>query len=69
MSGIRSAGSGDFQTIPKGLQECGYKLICNLYKSDNIPNDSIHENTESVPDEYVDQEWRIELSEKLKVIN
>lgn len=38
-------------------------------KSDNTPNDSIHENTESVPDEYADQDWRIELSEKLRVID
>lgn len=34
VSGIRSAGSGDFQTILKDLQECGYKLVCNLYKSE-----------------------------------
>lgn len=34
VSGIRSAGSGDFQTILKDLQESGYRLVCNLYKSE-----------------------------------
>lgn len=34
VSGIRSAGSGDFQIILKDLRESGYKLITNLYKAE-----------------------------------
>lgn len=34
VSGIRSAGSGDFQTILKDMQESGYKLTANLYKAE-----------------------------------
>ena len=34
VSGIRSAGSGDFQIILKDLEESGYKLNVNLYKSE-----------------------------------
>lgn len=34
VSGIRSAGSGDFQTILTDLRESGYKLNVNLYKSE-----------------------------------
>lgn len=34
VSGIRSAGSGDFQTILKDLRESGYKLNVNLYKAE-----------------------------------
>ena len=39
VSGIRSAGSGDFQTILQDLQDSGYKLVSNLYKSEqyNVP--------------------------------
>lgn len=34
MSGIRSAGSGDFQIILKDLRKSGYKLTTNLYKAE-----------------------------------
>ena len=34
VSGIRSAGSGDFQTILADLREAGYRLNVNLYKSE-----------------------------------
>ena len=34
VSGIRSAGTGDFQTILKDLRESGYKLTPNLYKAE-----------------------------------
>ena len=34
VSGIRSAGSGDFQIILKDLRESGYKLNVNLYKAE-----------------------------------
>lgn len=34
VSGIRSAGSGDFQTILKDMEDAGYKLVVNLYKSE-----------------------------------
>ena len=34
VSGIRSAGSGDFQTILADLREAGYKLNVNLYKAE-----------------------------------
>lgn len=35
VSGIRSAGSGDFQIILKDLKESGYKLTTNLYKAED----------------------------------
>lgn len=34
VSGIRSAGSGDFQIILKDLRESGYRIIVNLYKAE-----------------------------------
>lgn len=34
VSGIRSAGTGDFQTILRDLEESGYRLTCNLYKAE-----------------------------------
>lgn len=34
VSGIRSAGSGDFQTILKDLRESGYKITPHLYKAE-----------------------------------
>ena len=34
VSGIRSAGSGDFQVILKDLRDSGYKLTTNLYKAE-----------------------------------
>ena len=34
VSGIRSAGSGDFQIILNDLKDAGYKLNVNLYKSE-----------------------------------
>lgn len=34
VSGIRSAGSGDFQVILNDLKACGYRLTVNLYKSE-----------------------------------
>lgn len=34
VSGIRSAGSGDFKTILSDLQDAGYKLVSNLYKAE-----------------------------------
>lgn len=34
VSGIRSAGSGDFQVILKDMRESGYKLNVNLYKAE-----------------------------------
>lgn len=34
VSGIRSAGSGDFQTILKDMRESGYELTPNLYKAE-----------------------------------
>ncbi len=34
VSGIRSAGSNDFQTILKDMRESGYKLVTNLYKAE-----------------------------------
>lgn len=34
VSGIRSAGSGDFQTIINDLRDCGYRLTVNLYKAE-----------------------------------
>lgn len=34
VSGIRSAGSGDFQTILNDMREAGYKLTVNLYKAE-----------------------------------
>lgn len=35
VSGIRSAGSGDFQTILEDLRESGYRLTTNLYKAED----------------------------------
>lgn len=34
VSGIRSAGSGDFQTILRDLRESGYKITPHLYKAE-----------------------------------
>ena len=34
VSGIRSAGSGDFQVILKDMRESGYNLTVNLYKAE-----------------------------------
>ena len=34
VSGIRSAGSGDFQVILNDMKEAGYKLNVNLYKAE-----------------------------------
>ncbi len=34
VSGIRSAGSGDFQIILNDLRESGYKLVAHLYKAE-----------------------------------
>ena len=34
VSGIRSAGSGDFQTILNDMRMAGYKLTTNLYKAE-----------------------------------
>lgn len=34
VSGIRSAGSDDFQIILRDMRESGYKLVSNLYKSE-----------------------------------
>lgn len=34
VSGIRSAGSGDFQVILDDLRACGYRLTVNLYKAE-----------------------------------
>lgn len=34
VSGIRSAGTGDFQTILRDMRESGYKLNVNLYKAE-----------------------------------
>lgn len=34
VSGIRSAGSGDFQVIVSDLRDAGYNLTVNLYKSE-----------------------------------
>ena len=34
VSGIRSAGSNDFEIIQKDLKESGYKLVTNLYKAE-----------------------------------
>lgn len=34
VSGIRSAGSNDFQIILNDMNESGYKLVANLYKSE-----------------------------------
>ena len=34
VSGIRSAGSGDFQIILNDMKEAGYKLTVNLYKAE-----------------------------------
>ncbi len=34
VSGIRSAGTNDFQIILKDMRESGYKLVTNLYKSE-----------------------------------
>ena len=34
VSGIQSAGSGDFQIILQDLRDAGYKLTVNLYKSE-----------------------------------
>lgn len=34
VSGIRSAGSGDFRTILNDMKEAGYKLNVNLYKAE-----------------------------------
>ncbi len=34
VSGIRSAGSDDFQVILNDMREAGYKLVANLYKSE-----------------------------------
>lgn len=34
VSGIRSAGSDDFQTILNDMRDAGYKLVSNLYKSE-----------------------------------
>ncbi len=34
VSGIRSAGTNDFQTILKDMRESGYKLVTNLYKAE-----------------------------------
>lgn len=35
VSGIRSAGTNDFQTILKDMRESGYKLVTNLYKAEH----------------------------------
>lgn len=35
VSGIRSAGSGDFQVILDDLKACGYRLTVNLYKAED----------------------------------
>ncbi|MBO4510309.1 MAG: DNA (cytosine-5-)-methyltransferase [Lachnospiraceae bacterium] len=34
VSGIRSAGTNDFQTILRDMRESGYKLVTNLYKAE-----------------------------------
>ncbi len=34
VSGIRSAGSGDFQTILKDMRSAGYRLVVHLYRSE-----------------------------------
>ncbi|WP_035789570.1 DNA cytosine methyltransferase [Butyrivibrio sp. XBB1001] len=34
VSGIRSAGTNDFQTILQDMRESGYKLVTNLYKAE-----------------------------------
>lgn len=34
VSGIRSAGSGDFKIILNDMRESGYKLVVNLYKAE-----------------------------------
>lgn len=34
VSGIRSAGTNDFQTILNDMRESGYKLVTNLYKAE-----------------------------------
>lgn len=34
VSGIRSAGSGDFQTIMDDMKAAGYKITANLYKAE-----------------------------------
>ena len=34
VSGIRSAGSNDFQTILRDMRESGYKIVPNLYKAE-----------------------------------
>lgn len=34
VSGIRSAGSGDFQTILNDMESAGYRLTVNLYKAE-----------------------------------
>jgi len=34
VSGIRSSGSDDFQTILNDMRDAGYKLVSNLYKSE-----------------------------------
>ena len=35
VSGIRSAGSGDFKIILKDMEKAGYRLTVNLYKAEN----------------------------------
>lgn len=35
VSGIRSAGSGDFQTILNDMKSAGYRLTVHLYKAEN----------------------------------
>ncbi len=34
VSGIRSAGSDDFQIILKDMRESGYRLVTHLYKAE-----------------------------------
>lgn len=34
VSGIRSAGSGDFQVILRDMQDSGYRLVTHLYKAE-----------------------------------
>ena len=34
VSGIRSAGSNDFETILKDMKESGYRLVTNLYRAE-----------------------------------
>lgn len=71
VSGIRSAGSGDFQIILKDLKDSGYKLSVNLYKSEQygIPQTrhrviivGIREDLDveyHVPDPVIYKDWDI----------